>query len=161
MARFVHKVVRMADIQQKNGRFHVRRGGLAEVKKITDPYEFAVAAADFLGAQPIAVPPGFSPAAELLCGMKIDAWSRAKALPLAKVAGRLSVAFADPFDLPAQEEVSRWNANWKEMRGLLRALSELQRTELRVGLGQESAAATSVRDVVPQRLRKKRPRSRG
>ena len=108
MARFVHKVVRMADIQQKNGRFHVRRGGLAEVKKITDPYEFAVAAADFLGTQPIAVPPGFSPAAELLCGMKIDAWSRAKALPLAKVAGRLSVAFADPFDLPAQEEVSRW-----------------------------------------------------
>ena len=108
MARFVHKVVRMADTQQKNGRFHVRRGGLAEVKKITDPYEFAVAAADFLGTQPIAVPPGFSPAAELLCGMKIDAWSRAKALPLAKVAGRLSVAFADPFDLPAQEEVSRW-----------------------------------------------------
>jgi hypothetical protein len=28
------------------------------------------AAADFLGTQPIAVPPGFSPAAELLCGMK-------------------------------------------------------------------------------------------
>ena len=60
-----------------------------------------------------------------------------------------------------QEEVSRWNENWKEMRGLLRSLSELQRTELRVSLGQESAAATSVRDVVPQRLRKKRPRSRG
>ena len=62
--------VRMADTQQKSSRFHVRRGGLAEVKKITDPYEFAVAAADFLGTQPIAVPPGFSPAAELLCEMK-------------------------------------------------------------------------------------------
>ena len=60
-----------------------------------------------------------------------------------------------------QEEVSRWNENWKEMRGLLRALSELQRTELRVSLGQESAAATSVRDVVPQGLRRKRPHSRG
>jgi hypothetical protein len=60
-----------------------------------------------------------------------------------------------------QGEVSRWNENWKEMRGLLRSLSELQRTELRVSIGQESAAATSVRDVVPQRLRKKRPRSRG
>jgi len=45
-----------------------------------------------------------------------------------------------------QEEVSRWNENWKEVR---------------VSIGQESAAATSVRDVVPQRLRKKRPRSRG
>ena len=60
-----------------------------------------------------------------------------------------------------QEEVSRWNGNWKEMRGLLRGLSELQRAELRVSTGQESAAATSVRDVVPQRLRKRKPRSRG
>lgn len=60
-----------------------------------------------------------------------------------------------------QGEVSRWNENWKEMRGLLRALSELQRTELRVSFGQESAAATSVRDVVPQGLRRKRPHSRG
>ena len=59
-----------------------------------------------------------------------------------------------------QEEVARWNDNWKEMRELLRALSELQRTELRVSLGQESAAATSVRDVVPQRLRTRKARSR-
>ena len=53
------------------------------------------------------------------------------------------------------------NSLRKEMRGLLRALSELQRTELRVSLGQESAAATSVRDVVPQGLRRRRPHSRG
>ena len=59
-----------------------------------------------------------------------------------------------------QEEVARWNGNWKEMRELLRSLSELQRTELRVSLGQESAAATSVRDVVPQRLRTRKERSR-
>lgn len=37
----------------------------------------------------------------------------------------------------AQEEVARWNANWKEMRELLRSLSELQREEFR--LRQESA----------------------
>lgn len=60
-----------------------------------------------------------------------------------------------------QAEVSRWNDNWKEMRGLLRSLSELQRTELRVRLGQEGAAATSVRGVVPQRPRTRKSRSRG
>ena len=59
-----------------------------------------------------------------------------------------------------QEEVARWNGIWKEMREILRSLSELQRTELRVILGQESAAATSVRDVVPQRLRTRKERSR-
>ena len=88
---------------------------------------------------------------------------------LRPVSGVLPMALAAKRDgietlfVPAerQEEVSRWNENWKEVRGLLRSLSELQRTELRVSLGQESAAATSVRDVVPQRLRKKRPRSRG
>ena len=59
-----------------------------------------------------------------------------------------------------QEEVARWNGNWKEMREILKSLSELQRTELRVSLGRESAAATSVRDVVPQRLRTRKARSR-
>ncbi|MBR1921315.1 MAG: type II/IV secretion system protein, partial [Kiritimatiellae bacterium] len=99
----------MAVTLQKSNRFQVRRsGGLADIKKIDDPYEFAAAAADFLGSQPIVLPPGFTPAADLLCGMKLDAWNRAKALPLAKVAGRLTVAFSDPFDLPAHEEVSRW-----------------------------------------------------
>ena len=108
MARFVHKFVRMAETTQTSKRFHVRRGGLAEIKNITDPYEFAAAAADFLSQQPISIPAGFTPSSELLCGMNFEAWSRAKAIPLVKVANRLSVAFADPFDLPAQEEVARW-----------------------------------------------------
>jgi type IV pilus assembly protein PilB len=98
----------MAETLQKTNRFHVRRGNISEIKNISDPHEFALAAADFLGTQPIVIPPGFSPPQDLLCGMKIDAWSRTKALPLAKVAGRLTVAFADPFDIPAQEEVARW-----------------------------------------------------
>ncbi len=108
MARFVLKYVRMAETTQTSKRFHVRRGGLAEIKNITDPYEFAAAAADFLSQQPISIPAGFTPSSELLCGMNFEAWSRAKAIPLVKVANRLSVAFADPFDLPAQEEVARW-----------------------------------------------------
>ena len=110
MARFVHKCVRMAETTQTSKRFHVRRGGLAEIKNITDPYEFAAAAADFLSQQPISIPAGFTPSSELLCGMNFEAWSRAKAIPLVKVANRLSVAFADPFDLPAQEEVARWTS---------------------------------------------------
>jgi len=99
----------MAETNQTSRRFQVRRGGLADIKKIADPYEFAIAAADFLGTQPIALPANFTPSADLLCGMNIDAWSRAKAIPLAKTANRLTVAFSDPFDLPAQEEVARWS----------------------------------------------------
>ena len=98
----------MAEQTQTTNRFHVRRGGAAEIKKIEDPAEFAIAAADYLGVQPISIPAGFIPAQELLCGMEIEAWNRAKALPLMKVDGRFAVAFSDPFDLPTQEEVSRW-----------------------------------------------------
>lgn len=98
----------MAEQTQTTNRFHVRRGDAAEIKKIEDPAEFAIAAADYLGVQPISIPAGFIPAQELLCGMDIEAWNRAKALPLMKVDGRFAVAFSDPFDLPTQEEVSRW-----------------------------------------------------
>ena len=98
----------MAEATQSKSRFHVRRGGAAEIKKIEDPAEFAIAAADYLGAQPILIPQGFTPSQDLLCGMKIEAWSRAKALPLMKIDGRFAIAFSDPFDLPTQEEVSRW-----------------------------------------------------
>ena len=103
-----YNICRMAETLQKTNRFHVRRGGISEIKKIADPREFALAAAEFLGTQPIVIPTGYSPHPDLLCGMKAEAWGRVKALPLAKVAGRFSVAFADPFDIPAQEEVARW-----------------------------------------------------
>ena len=89
-------------------RLRLRRGGVEELRKIADPVEFAIAAADYLGIPPISLPQGFVPATDLLCGMKFEAWNRVKALPVTKVRGRLTVAFADPFDLPAQEEVSRW-----------------------------------------------------
>ena len=86
-----------------------KRGGVDELRKIDDPVEFAIAAADYLGIQPIVLPLGFTPTNDLLCGMPYEAWGRVKALPLCKMNGRLTVAFADPFDLPAQEEVARWN----------------------------------------------------
>ena len=98
----------MEGIEKPKHKLRLRRGGVEELRQITDPAQFAIAAADYLGISPITLPSGFTPPAELLCDMKFDAWNRVKALPLTKVRGRLTVAFADPFDLPAQEEVSRW-----------------------------------------------------
>ena len=101
-------MLHMAETEQPKRRLRLRRGGVEELKKITDPTQFAIAAADYLGLAPFTLPTSFTPAEELLCEMKFEAWNRVKALPLTRVHGRLTVAFADPFDLPAQEEVSRW-----------------------------------------------------
>ena len=101
-------MLHMAETEQPKRRLRLRRGGVEELRKITDPTQFAIAAADYLGLAPFTLPTSFTPAEELLCEMKFEAWNRVKALPLTKVHGRLTVAFADPFDLPAQEEVSRW-----------------------------------------------------
>ena len=99
----------MAPGTAQKPRLRLRKDGIEELRKIADPAEFAVAAADYLGIPPISLPPGFVPPAEAMCGMKYDAWNRVKAIPLMKLCGRLAVAFADPFDLPAQEEVARWS----------------------------------------------------
>ena len=82
-------------------RLRLKRGGVEELRKISDPVEFAIAAADYLGMQPISLPLGFTPASDLLCGMPYEAWGRVQALPLCKTAGRLTVAFADPFAMVA------------------------------------------------------------
>ena len=95
-------------VPSTKSKLRLRRGGVEELRKIEDPVEFAIAAADFLGMNPITLPGGFVPDKDILCGMKVEAWSRVKAIPISKVRGRLTVAFADPFDLPAQEEVARW-----------------------------------------------------
>ena len=95
--------------QERKPKLRLRKDGIEELRKIADGAEFAVAAADYLHLQPISLPAGFVPPADALCGMKYEAWNRVKAIPLAKTCGRLTVAFADPFDLPAQEEVARWS----------------------------------------------------
>ena len=112
----------------------LRRGGVEELRKIADTREFAIAAADYLSVQPITLPQGFSPPTDLLCGMKSEAWLRVKALPIAQIHGRLTVAFADPFDLPAQEEVARWSRGrmWITVAPsdeLLEILSRLKQAE--------------------------------
>ena len=84
-----------------------KRRTIEEVRAITDPAEHAIAAAEYFGIAPMVVPSGFTPDSGLLCGQSVDFWSKAKAVPMCKVAGRLAVAFADPFDLPVREEVAR------------------------------------------------------
>ncbi len=83
------------------------RRPISEIKAISDPIQRVLAAADYFSMPPMALPQGFVPEESLLCGRGVEFWSKAKALPLARVAGRLTVAFADPFDLPSREEVAR------------------------------------------------------
>ena len=90
-------------------RLHVRHGSIDEIRKLSDPYKFMFAAAEYLGISPFTLPSSFTPGEELLCGRTAAQWMKQKALPVARVAGRLTVAFSDPFDLPAREEVSRWS----------------------------------------------------
>ena len=83
------------------------RRSIEEIKAITDPAQYALAAAEYFDFAPMTVPPSFAPEQSLLCGQAIAFWSKAKAVPLCRIAGRMTVAFADPFDLPSREEVSR------------------------------------------------------
>ena len=85
-----------------------KHGSIDEIRRISDPVDFMFAAAGYLGISPFTLPAAFSPGEDLLCGKKVEQWVRVKALPVAKTAGRLTVAFSDPFDLPAKEEVEKW-----------------------------------------------------
>ena len=92
------------------GKFHIIRPGrksIEEIKAIADPVEQALAAAEYFNMSPMVVPPNFAPEAGLLGGKSAEFWLKAKAIPLARVGGRVTVAFADPFDLPSREEVVR------------------------------------------------------
>lgn len=83
------------------------RRPISEIKAISDPIQRVLAAADYFSMPPMALPQGFIPEESILCGRGVEFWTKAKALPLVKIAGRLTVAFADPFDLPSREEVAR------------------------------------------------------
>ena len=83
------------------------RKSIEEIKSISDPVAHVMAAAEYFSFPPMTVPSGFVPETALLCEKGADFWMKAKAVPLCKVAGRMTVAFADPFDLPAREEVGR------------------------------------------------------
>ena len=74
---------------------------------LVDPAAFTLTVAAYFNMAPISLGPNFIPQADLFGLRDLDFWLRVKAIPIAKLANRYTVAFADPFDLPAQEEVSR------------------------------------------------------
>ena len=76
-------------------------------KNLVDPAAFTQAAAAYFGMTPISLPDGFAINPDLLAGKSVEFWTKAKAFPVARLAGRMTVVFADPFDLPAHEEVDR------------------------------------------------------
>ena len=76
-------------------------------KNLVDPAAFTLAAAAYFNMAPLALPDNFTINQDLLCGKSEDFWIKAKAVPVAKLGGRFTIALADPFNLPAQEEVSR------------------------------------------------------
>jgi len=94
-------------------KLHVIRPGqktaktIDEIRALTDPAEHALAAADYFSLPPMTVSQTFVPDPSLLSDRPVEFWMKAKALPLCHVAGRTTVAFADPFDLPSREEVAR------------------------------------------------------
>jgi type IV pilus assembly protein PilB len=79
---------------------------LAQSKSVaSDVLTLAIAA--YFNNTPITLPPSFSPPLELVGLVPFQLWVRLKAVPLMKLGKRLTVAFGDPFDLMAQEEVAR------------------------------------------------------
>ena len=83
------------------------RKSIEEIRQISDPVEHVRAAAEYFSFPPMTVPSGFTPEGGLLGGKGADFWMKAKSVPLCRVGGRVTVAFADPFDLPSREEVGR------------------------------------------------------
>ena len=81
-------------------RFLVQRG-------LVDPAAFTLTVAAYFNMSAISLGPNFTPQPDLFGLRDIDFWLKVKAIPIAKMADRYTVAFADPFDLPAQEEASR------------------------------------------------------
>ncbi len=81
-------------------RFLVQRG-------FVNPAEFTLTVAAYFNMSAISLGPTFTPQSDLFGLRDIDFWVRVKAIPISKMAGRYTIAFADPFDLPGQEEVSR------------------------------------------------------
>ncbi len=63
--------------------------------------------AAYFNCEPIALPPSFQIPSDLLDIAPLQTWSRLKTVPLMKLGNRLTIALGDPFDLLAQEEISR------------------------------------------------------
>ena len=76
-------------------------------ERLVSPERFALAAAEYFSIPPISLPENYPVPTDLLTVGTPDFWIRTKAIPLNRLAGRMTIAVADPFDLPSQEEVAR------------------------------------------------------
>ncbi len=75
--------------------------------KLVSPEALKLTVAAYFNLNPIVLPPTFTPPSELLDLAPQKFWTRLKAVPLMRLGSRLTVAFGDPFDLLAQEEIGR------------------------------------------------------
>ena len=75
--------------------------------KRVQPGVLVLAVAAYFNMQPIGLSANFPVPIALLELATKEFWARVKAAPLMRVGDRLTVAFGDPFDLVAQEEVAR------------------------------------------------------
>ena len=67
------------------------RKTIDEIKAITDPVEYALAAADYFSIRPVTIPQSFLPETGLLSKQSVEFWQKAKAVPLCRTAGRITV----------------------------------------------------------------------
>jgi len=74
---------------------------------LVDPVAFVLTEAAYFDLPPLTIPENFQVAEEWAAVKPVEFWVRAKALPLSLTAGRATLVFADPFDLPAREEAIR------------------------------------------------------
>ena len=74
-------------------------------KNLIEPVPYTLAVSDYLKMPPITLPENIGIPQELKEARPLDFWIKVKAIPLMKFAKRYTIALADPFDLPAQEEI--------------------------------------------------------
>ncbi|MEI7900660.1 MAG: ATPase, T2SS/T4P/T4SS family [bacterium] len=75
--------------------------------RIVAPEVLTLTVAAYFNRVPITLPPTLVLPIELLELASSQLWTRLKAVPLMRLGNRLTVAFGDPFDLLAQEEIGR------------------------------------------------------
>lgn len=75
--------------------------------KLVSPEALTLTVAAYFNLPPITLPATLIPPQELIDLIPPQIWTRSKAVPLMKLGRHLTVVFGDPFDLMAQEEVSR------------------------------------------------------
>ena len=105
VARGVLTAEQLEEAVQEAGRTPLDRY-LMESGKV-DPGKLLLAEAEYVGHEPLQLPKNFATPLALVDLATPDFWKRNKALPLQKCGDALVVAFGDPFDMMAPENVAR------------------------------------------------------